>query len=87
MQNLEQQMLDERGGEGLKVGIVIAQFNKDIADSMRLACTNHLIALGVSAEDITSARRTGGFPRAGPCCETYQMTSGASVDFSPAFGA
>jgi 6,7-dimethyl-8-ribityllumazine synthase len=59
LQNLEQQTLDERGGEGLKVGIVIAQFNKDIADSMRLACTNHLIALGVSADDITGVEVPG----------------------------
>jgi 6,7-dimethyl-8-ribityllumazine synthase len=53
LQNLEQKTLDDRGGEGLKVGIVIAQFNKDIADRMRLACTNQLIALGVGVDDIT----------------------------------
>lgn len=59
MQNLEQKTLDDRGGEGLKVGIVIAQFNKDIADRMRLACTNQLIALGVGVDDITHVEVPG----------------------------
>ncbi len=60
MQNLEQQKLGEKDGEGLKVGIVIAQFNKDIADSMRFACIDELVVLGVSPDDITDVEVPGG---------------------------
>lgn len=48
-----------REAEGLKVGIVIAQFNKDIADSMRLACIDQLVKLGVRSDDITEVEVPG----------------------------
>ena len=59
LQNLEQQALDEKDGEGLKVGIVIAQFNKSVADSMHLACVDQLVTLGVRPGDIANVEVPG----------------------------
>ena len=39
-------------GQGLKIGIVMSRFNKDICDGLLSACERELLRLGVAKEDI-----------------------------------
>lgn len=39
-------------GQGLKIGIVMSRFNKDICDGLLSACEQELLRLGVAREDI-----------------------------------
>ena len=59
MQKFETQSLEDVNGDGLKVGIVIGQFNKDVAEAMRSACGEQLVNLGVSPDDIAYAEVSG----------------------------
>ena len=59
MQKFETQPLEDVNGDGLKVGIVIGQFNKDVAEAMRSACGEQLVNLGVSPDDIAYAEVPG----------------------------
>ena len=59
MQKCETQTLAVANGDGLKVGIVIGQFNKDVADAMRAACGEQLVNLGVNPDDVTYAEVPG----------------------------
>ena len=66
LQNLEQQTLDERGGEGLKVGIVIAQFNKDIADSTKSKIElSKLVGISIGSKAVKAGIGKIGFDRSG----------------------
>lgn len=39
-------------GQGLKIGIVISRFNKDICEGLLSACERELLRLGVAQDDI-----------------------------------
>ena len=46
-------------GKNLFIGIVISRFNPAVTDTLREACLNELIKLGVNAQDITLAMVPG----------------------------
>lgn len=46
-------------GKGLRIGIVLSRFNRDIGDGLLSACKAELIKLGVAAEAITLATVPG----------------------------
>ncbi|NMG67875.1 6,7-dimethyl-8-ribityllumazine synthase [Azoarcus indigens] len=49
----------ELSGKGLRIGIVMSRFNQDVCEGLLSACTNELLALGVSAELIRIATVPG----------------------------
>jgi 6,7-dimethyl-8-ribityllumazine synthase len=46
-------------GHGLRIGIVLSRFNKDIGDGLLSACTIELLKLGVESDAITIATVPG----------------------------
>ncbi len=46
-------------GKGLKIGLVLSRFNKDVGDGLLSACVAELKRLGVSESDITLATVPG----------------------------
>ncbi len=46
-------------GKGLRIGIVLSRFNRDIGDGLLSACKEELIKLGVDSDDITLATVPG----------------------------
>ena len=46
-------------GHGLRIGLVLTQFNKGHSENMRLACVERLIALDVDPNDIETVRVPG----------------------------
>jgi 6,7-dimethyl-8-ribityllumazine synthase len=46
-------------GAGLRIGIVVGRFNRDIGDGLLSNCTSELIRFGVSAKDIRVATVPG----------------------------
>lgn len=46
-------------GRGLRIGLVLSRFNKDVGDGLLSACVNELHRLGVADTDITLATVPG----------------------------
>lgn len=46
-------------GAGLRIGLVMSRFNKDITEGILSACVDELIKLGVRGEDVTLATVAG----------------------------
>ena len=46
-------------GKGLRIGLVLSRFNKDVGDGLLSACINELHRLGVADADITLATVPG----------------------------
>ena len=59
MKKIDVQAPIGENGNGLKIGIVIGQFNKDVSERMRLACGEQLVNLGVNSDDIAYVEAPG----------------------------
>ena len=59
MEKIDVQIPISENGTGLKIGIVIGQFNKEVSDRMRLACGEQLVNLGVSTDHIAYVEAPG----------------------------
>ncbi|MDR1461944.1 MAG: 6,7-dimethyl-8-ribityllumazine synthase, partial [Azoarcus sp.] len=46
-------------GQGLRIGVVMSRFNRDVGDGLLSACLDELLALGVSSKSIRIATVPG----------------------------
>ncbi|MEQ1601651.1 MAG: 6,7-dimethyl-8-ribityllumazine synthase [Methylophilaceae bacterium] len=53
------ELIIDLNGKGLRIGIVLSRFNRDIGDGLLSACKEELIKLGVDSDDITLATVPG----------------------------
>jgi 6,7-dimethyl-8-ribityllumazine synthase len=58
-QNSIDEIEPSHDGAGLRIGIVVGRFNRDIGDGLLSNCTSELIRFGVSAKDIRVATVPG----------------------------